>query len=135
MTDCPPPLEAPRFTAPFRSLAPQSALFLAAPATAQESAPAFIGSTACAECHKEAAKWWAGLATRARLDKAGGRSSCLRTWCAACAWPPREILDTPVARLPQAIAGDLRAAMADRQAAFANRLDFPRHICSWEAWR
>lgn len=47
----------------------------------------------------------------------------------------REILDTPVARLPQAIAGDLRAAMADRQAAFANRLDFPRHICSWEAWR
>jgi hypothetical protein len=33
-----------------------SALFLAAPATPQESAPAFIGSAACADCPKEAAE-------------------------------------------------------------------------------
>ena len=37
----------------------------------------------------------------------------------------REMLDAPVARPPQGIAADLRAAMAEWRATLANRLDFP----------
>ena len=47
-------------TAPLARAAMLSVLFLAAPATAQESAPAFIGSAACVDCHNAAAEQWAG---------------------------------------------------------------------------
>jgi hypothetical protein len=62
MTDVPPArggTAIPR-TASLCRAAILPVLFLAAPATAQQSAPAFVGSAVCVDCHEEAAEQWAG---------------------------------------------------------------------------
>jgi predicted CXXCH cytochrome family protein len=60
MTDMPAREDTAISRTPLSHAAILSALFLASPATAQESTPAFIGSAACADCHKQAAEQWAG---------------------------------------------------------------------------
>ena len=59
MTELPPARGDTAIHCPARA-AIRLALFLAAPAAAQEAAPAYISSAACADCHEEAADKWAG---------------------------------------------------------------------------